>query len=115
MILTAFVLLLVLLAIALPVAATLGIMGLTLDALYSNLPLSRALAEVGWTSSNGFVLLSVPLFVMLGEVLLRSGLADKMYDSMTAWLGWLPGAAAPGWLLARLASGLPGWLPGWAS
>ena len=91
MILTAFVLLLVLLAIALPVAATLGIMGLTLDALYSNLPLSRALAEVGWTSSNGFVLLSVPLFVMLGEVLLRSGLADKMYDSMTAWLGWLPG------------------------
>ena len=83
MILTAFVLLLVLLAIALPVAATLGIMGLTLDALYSNLPLSRALAEVGWTSSNGFVLLSVPLFVMLGEVLgsqeaLQTGLVDRV-------------------------------------
>lgn len=91
MIAVAFVLLLLLLALGLPVAATLGIMGLSLDAMYSNLPLSRALAEVGWTSSSGFVLLSVPLFVMLGEVLLRSGMADKMYDSMTAWLGWLPG------------------------
>ncbi len=28
---------------------------------------------------------------MLGEFLLRSGLAEKMYNAMSLWLSWLPG------------------------
>jgi tripartite ATP-independent transporter DctM subunit len=31
------------------------------------------------------------MFIMLGEILLRSGIAAKMYDGMIKWLGWLPG------------------------
>ena len=49
------VLLLVLLALALPVAATLGVLAYALDALHSSMPLTRALGEVAWTSSNGTV------------------------------------------------------------
>jgi len=88
---TTLLLLLVLLAIGLPVAATLGVLAFALDGLYSSMPLTRALGEIAWTSSNGFLLLSIPLFVMLGEILLRSGLADRMYEAMTQWLSWLPG------------------------
>jgi tripartite ATP-independent transporter DctM subunit len=29
--------------------------------------------------------------VLLGEVLLRSGIADRMYNAMTQWISWLPG------------------------
>ena len=31
------------------------------------------------------------MFIMLGEILLRSGIAARMYDGMIKWLGWLPG------------------------
>ena len=31
------------------------------------------------------------MFIMMGEILLRSGIADRMYSGVSAWLGWLPG------------------------
>lgn len=88
---TAIVVLLVLLALGLPVAAVLAALGAALSEIYSPLPLIRAIGEIAWTSSNGFLLFSIPLFVMLGEILLRSGLADRMYGAMVQWLSWLPG------------------------
>ncbi|HEU0229090.1 MAG TPA: TRAP transporter large permease [Burkholderiaceae bacterium] len=91
MITTALVLLLVLLGLSIPVGAALGALGLILDPLYSMLPLSRAIGEISWSTSNEFLLVAIPLFIMLGEILLRSGLAEKMYNSMSLWLSWLPG------------------------
>lgn len=91
MIATSLVLLLVLIGISIPVGAALGVLGLILDPLYSFLPLSRAMGEVAWGTSNEFLLVAVPLFIMLGEILLRSGLAERMYNAMSLWLSWLPG------------------------
>src|SRR5690554_692530 len=91
MITTSLVLLLVLIGISIPVGAALGLLGLILDPLYSMLPLSRAIGEVSWATSNEFLLVAIPLFIMLGEILLRSGLAEKMYGAMSLWLSWLPG------------------------
>ena len=88
---TTLLLLIALLAIGLPVAGVLGILGFALDSGYSAMPLTRALGEVAWSSSNGFLLMSIPLFILLGEILLRSGIADRMYDAMSTWLAWLPG------------------------
>lgn len=91
MIAVSLVLLLVLIGISIPVGAALGVLGLILDPLYSFLPLSRAMGEVAWGTSNEFLLVAVPLFIMLGEILLRSGLAERMYNAMSLWLSWLPG------------------------
>ncbi|MGB6103151.1 MAG: TRAP transporter large permease [Pusillimonas sp.] len=91
MITTSLVLLLVLIGISIPVGAALGVLGLILDPLYSMLPLTRAIGEVSWSTSNEFLLVAIPLFVMLGEILLRSGLAERMYNAMSLWLSWLPG------------------------
>ena len=41
--------------------------------------------------SVNFILFAIPLFVLLGEILLRSGIAERMYAAMTHWLSWLPG------------------------
>ena len=87
----ALLMLLVLIALAIPVAASLGVLGLLLDRFYGFLPLSKAAGEVAWSSSNEFLLVSLPLFIMLGEILLRSGLAEKMYGALVKWLSWLPG------------------------
>jgi tripartite ATP-independent transporter DctM subunit len=84
-------LLIVLLALAVPVAAGLGFMGLGLSAIYSKLPLSLAMGEISWATSNNFLLVAIPFFVLLGEILLRSGMAERMYNALVLWVPWLPG------------------------
>jgi len=91
MIAVALVLLLVLIGIAIPVGAALGILGLILDPLYSMLPLTGAMGEMAWGTGTEFLLVAIPLFVLLGEILLRAGFAEKMYAAMALWLSWLPG------------------------
>jgi len=81
----------VLLALGLPIAIGLGLVGMGLAEFYSVLPLMRAMGEVAWSSSTGFLMVSIPLFVLLGEILLRSGIADRMYAAVAAWLSWMPG------------------------
>jgi C4-dicarboxylate transporter DctM subunit len=80
-----------LLALAIPVAAGLGILGLSLSAIYSKLPLSLAMGEIAWGTSNNFLLVAIPFFVLLGEILLRSGMAERMYNALVLWVPWLPG------------------------
>jgi C4-dicarboxylate transporter, DctM subunit len=91
MIATAVILLLMLIGLSVPVGAALGVLGLTLDPLFSMLPLSRALGELTWSSSNEFLMVAIPLFILLGEILLRAGFAERMYGAMALWLSWLPG------------------------
>ncbi len=80
-----------LLALAVPVAAALGILGLALSAIYAKLPLSLAMGEIAWGTSNNFLLVAIPFFVLLGEILLRTGMAERMYGALVLWMPWLPG------------------------
>jgi tripartite ATP-independent transporter DctM subunit len=79
------------LAMSIPIAAVLGMLGLVLDKVYSFLPLWRAVGENAWVSNIDVILVAIPLFILLGEILLRSGIAEKMYAAATHWLSWLPG------------------------
>ena len=83
--------LLSLLAISIPVAAVLAATALILGHWFSFLNLTPAIGELAWSSSTSFILVAVPLFILLGEILLRSGIAERMYGAMTHWLAWLPG------------------------
>ncbi|MCW5659897.1 MAG: TRAP transporter large permease [Burkholderiaceae bacterium] len=91
MIATALLTLLALMALAIPVAASMGLLGMILAQLYAFLPVSKVAGEIAWNSSNEFLLVALPLFILLGELLLRSGLAERMYDALAKWLSWLPG------------------------
>ena len=91
MLATALGILIALLALAVPVAAGLGFLGIVLSELYSRLPLTLAIGEVAWATSNNFLLVAIPFFVLLGEILLRSGMAERMYNALVLWVPWLPG------------------------
>ena len=91
MLLVTLAILIGLLALAIPVAAGLGVLGLLLSAIYSKLPLSLAMGEIAWGTSNNFLLVAIPFFVLLGEILLRSGMAERMYNALVLWMPWLPG------------------------
>ena len=53
MIATALITLLLLMALAIPVAASMGVLALVLGQLFAFLPVSRAAGEVAWASGNG--------------------------------------------------------------
>ena len=88
---TALGLLVILLAVSVPVAAVMGVLGLALNNFYSQSPLYRAMGDIIWNSSSEYILIAIPMFVMLGEVLLRSGIAERVYNAIAKWLTWLPG------------------------
>ncbi|MBE7637201.1 TRAP transporter large permease subunit [Sneathiella sp. P13V-1] len=87
----AILILLVLIALSIPVAAALGWLGLILGHFFTMMPVHRAIGDIFWQNSIEFLLVAIPMFVMLGEILLRSGIATRMYDAMAKWLSWLPG------------------------
>lgn len=44
-----------------------------------------------WNAFNSFLLVAVPLFVLMGNLLIHSGIAASIYDDLTAWLYKVPG------------------------
>jgi len=91
MLIVSITVLLVLLLLSVPVAATLIMLGLVLDVGYSAFPLYRAMGEVLWTGSESFVLIAIPFFILLGEILVRAEIAEKTYATLESWLSRFPG------------------------
>ena len=83
--------LLVLVLAAVPVAAVLGILTIGLDHVYMGGRLSVAIGEFTWDKSKEFILVAIPMFILLGEIMLRAGVARRMYNAVAQWLSWLPG------------------------
>jgi tripartite ATP-independent transporter DctM subunit len=87
----AFVLMLAMMLIGIPIAASMLIVGVGGGALAYGMPFINSMASVIWGVGNESLLTAIPMFVLLGELLLRSGVADKMYLALAAWLARLPG------------------------
>ena len=83
--------LIALVALAVPIAASLGWLALIMQYFESPMPLYRALGDMVWQTGTDFILVAIPMFVLLGEILLRAGITERMYDAIVKWLGWLPG------------------------
>ena len=83
--------LLILVAAAVPVAAVLGILGLALDEIFANGRRSLMMGDFIWEQSVEYILVAVPMFILLGEIILRAGIALRMYAAVSKWLSWLPG------------------------
>jgi tripartite ATP-independent transporter DctM subunit len=91
MLLFSLLLLCGLVLLSLPVASALGILAFSLSEFFAFFPLDKAIGEVSWTASTEFVLVAVPMFILMGELLLRSGMADDMYRALDSWVGSVPG------------------------
>lgn len=81
-----------LLAIGLPVAFSLAVVGVTgLLILGGTSPATGLLATVPYSTVASFNLVVIPMFVLLGELAAAAGMAQQAYSAARAWLGRLPG------------------------
>lgn len=77
--------------VGLPIASAMATVGIIGGMLAYGLPFIDSIAPVVWGVHNDNLLTSIPLFILMGELLLRSGIADRMFGALAAWLGRLPG------------------------
>jgi tripartite ATP-independent transporter DctM subunit len=73
------------------VGAALGVLGLIAGFAFSDRPFWAFLGQTVWSPSSSFVLVAVPLFLLMGEILLRAGLSERLYKALNIWLDRLPG------------------------
>jgi len=84
-------LLIAFLFLGLHVAVAMFLVALLGAALYLGPPLVAAFGTQLWGAMEDYVLLSIPLYILLGEILVRSGSTDRLYRSLADWLNFLPG------------------------
>ena len=108
------------------VAAALGALSLIMMHFFSDAPLWNIMANKSWEGNTSFILVAVPLFILMGELMNRSGMGERMYAGSPAGSGGSQAAdphqhrlcailqlvPAPAWHLChhqpRLAAQLPG-------
>ncbi len=86
-----FAAMLALMFLSLPVAFAIIAVGTLGGFLAFGAPLIDMMGGVVWGTLNNSIMTAIPLFMLLGEILLRGGIADKMFDALSVWLGRLPG------------------------
>ena len=80
-----------LLCLSIPVGIVLFLLAFGIDAFFSPFPLTKGLGNLVWSTSENATLIAIPFFVLLGEVLVRSGIATRTYAALDRWVSWLPG------------------------
>jgi len=73
------------------IGTTMGITGLVGISLLNGVSLWQSIGDILWNISNSFTLTAVPLFVFMGEIILRSGISKRFYAGISHWLRIIPG------------------------
>ena len=77
-----------------PLAIPVGALGLIFGFLLFGTPVFDLLYARLFKLINNYALLAIPLFVFMGVMLERSGIAEKMYNALYLWLSGLRGGLA---------------------
>jgi len=73
------------------IGAALGVIGILVGFAFSDRPFWTFIGQTVWAPSSSFVLVSVPLFLLMGEILLRAGISARLYHALNVWLDRVPG------------------------
>jgi tripartite ATP-independent transporter DctM subunit len=82
------------LATGLRIAFALALVGLLAIYFLLPMPFPMTIAERSWSGVNSFSLTAVPLYVLMGALLVRSRLSDELFVVMARVLAPLPGGLA---------------------
>ena len=86
-----FGLLFAILASGVGIGLSLAITAMLLAAFFSDIPITRLLAQHTFNILTTSDLVALPLFVMMGEFLFRTNLSRTLFNGLAPWAGLLPG------------------------
>ncbi len=72
-------------------AFALGAVGMLVMYLSKGVLGLQSLSSVVWNTANSYILIAVPMFLLMGEIILRSGASTYFYRGVVVLLGRLPG------------------------
>lgn len=81
----------VLLLLGQSIAMALGTAGILILLAFGGLDRLDTIGSIAWNSVNNFVLTAIPLFILMGEIILKSGLSSRFYRGVSRWLEPVPG------------------------
>jgi C4-dicarboxylate transporter, DctM subunit len=87
-------LLLLLILVGCPVYVALGFCGLVGFLLVGGISNIGALPAAMYGQIDSSILIAIPLYILMGEILASGGLAAGLYDALSKWLQKLPGGLA---------------------
>lgn len=90
----------ILLLLGVPVFAALGISGAIGIYIIRGPGGLQAIPSVMYDKIRSFILVSIPLFILMGQVIFHSGIGEDLYTLGSRWLNRLPGGLAMGSILA---------------
>ncbi len=88
------VVLIILLGLGTPIAFCLGFLGTVGIVGLLDMAVLYQIAEIAADSGTSLFLITLPLFILMAEVVSFSGLGDDIYSAAHNWLSWLPGGLA---------------------
>jgi len=98
-----------LLVVGFPIAFALGSVAAIFTIFLWGTPALYAIPGIFLAGMTNFILVALPLFIFMGNVLERSGLADDLYKAISRWMGPLRGGLAMGTvLIAALFAAMAG-------
>jgi C4-dicarboxylate transporter DctM subunit len=88
------VLLAALLAFGAAIGSVMGFVGIVGVTAVAGTSLWPSFGDVVWNTTNSFTLIAVPLFVLMGEIIVRSGVSPRFYRGLARLIGGMKGGLA---------------------
>ena len=86
-----FCVLLMLLATGMWIALALGLTGILAVVVFTRFDVAQIASLQTWNRSSLFVLTALPMFILMGELLVHTRLSRWLFDGLAPWMVWLPG------------------------
>lgn len=97
--------LMVLLLLGVPVAFSLGAVSVVALYLTQGAGALSAVSDIAWGTTSEFLLVAIPLFILMSELISASGVGKDLFTGVERWTGWLPGGVAMSAIVASAIFG----------
>jgi tripartite ATP-independent transporter DctM subunit len=84
----------VLIGVGCPIAIALGLTAVAGIALRHGIDLLPTIGDIVWNTGSSFTLVAIPMFILMGEIILQTGVSRRFYRGLATLLGRVHGGLA---------------------
>ena len=73
------------------IGVSLFIVSLSSMFIFLDLPVQKILSAMLWNVTNSSALLALPLFILMGDILIKTKISSQLFKGLTPWVSKIPG------------------------